>query len=193
MRKINEGYFMQIQKVKHSAKKMIGGSDIMRKYFKKFNQLDSNLRMIIYAICLLALLKVGEISDSVVLILTTILILFFIVKSVDFFIDTKLANRQKKAEEKTKFIHEGKIYNIEKANLILKIKHPYYSDRTTMFKETKLYTILYQSEKGTYFFYVMNRNFSINIKSLSEDQVKDWLLNNNVEKYKQVFGEIEEA
>lgn len=98
-----------------------------------------------------------------------------------------------KAEEKTEFIHEGKCYSTKKSKVLFRVDHRYFYDRISEVEEYRRYSILYKSEKGTYFLYIMTRNFNIQIETLSEPQAKNWLLNENTARYKEVFGEIEEA
>lgn len=104
-----------------------------------------------------------------------------------------VTDKLKKAEEKTEFIHEGKIYNIKKSNLLLRIDHKYFYDRSLRIGEDKYYSTLYLSEKGNYFLYIMHRNCHIEIDSLSKEQAKNWLLENDMTVYKEIFGDVEEA
>lgn len=174
-----------------------------QKYWNKINQIDPKKRGIIYIILAIILLnfpdfKWGYYYESTgISILSKVFFLvflfFLVVEGIKLLLDQIIADRVKKAEEKTEFIHEGKLYNIKKAKLILKIEHLHYYDQEIKPSEQDLYTILYQSTKGIYFLYVMDENCNANIKTLSEYQAKDLLLNHNIEKYKQVFGEIEEA
>ena len=98
-----------------------------------------------------------------------------------------------KAEEKTEFIHEGKCYSTKKSKVLFRVDHRYFYDRISEVEEYRRYSVLYKSEKGTYFLYIMERNFNIQIETLSETQAKNWLINENTAGYKEVFGEIEEA
>ena len=102
-------------------------------------------------------------------------------------------DKLKKAEEKTEFIHEGKCYSTKKSKVLFRVDHRYFYDRISEVEEYRRYSVLYKSEKGTYFLYIMERNFNIQIETLSETQAKNWLINENTAGYKEVFGEIEEA
>lgn len=111
-------------------------------------------------------------------------------KSINLYLTTNSDDRLKKAEEATEFIHEGKIYNIKTSKLIFKNELDGHNGM--------LYTILYQTAKKNYFLYIMSRyydsrNYRVTINTLDIEQAKSWLLEKNVERYKEFFGEIEEA
>jgi len=105
----------------------------------------------------------------------------------------KLLEHLMEAEKTTEFIHEDKIYDIKTSSLLFRVDHKYFYDRILGIEEYRYYSTLYLSANENYFLYIMRRNYQVKIEPLSESQAKQWLIKENVELYKQTFGEIEKA
>jgi hypothetical protein len=184
IRKIEEiHYERKAMKFKKIYK--IGSYKFMfKKYRNKINQIDPEKNTIYFILGVLIGLVNLKYESIALGILDMVLFFVFISKI------TKPDDRLKKAEEKTEFIHEGKIYNIKTSKLIFKNELDGHNGM--------LYTILYQSAKKNYFLYIMSQNdyspkYKVDINTLDIERAKSWLLEKNVERYKEIFGEIEEA
>lgn len=170
---------------------------MIKTYRDKINQMSYRQRTGIYLLFTgISWVAARSIDDQPPEIMAAILVVvaFFGYKTLTNIYAMNVMEQLMKAEKTTEFIHKGKIYNIKTSKLILKVNHKYFYDRISEVEEYREYSILYKSEKGHYFLYIMERRYyKVNIEPLSEDQAKNWLLNYDAECYKQTFGEIEEA
>ena len=165
-------------------------------------------RAVTYALCAVILFIIPcnfsgfEVEE---IILKTLLILFLGIKSRILFLHIRLGKSLKEAADKTEFIHDLKLYKIDNAKVIKKIEYPYRPAvdlaKAVFFDariKSKLRTVLYQSQKENYFMYTIyinngNDNVEIRIDPLSTEQTKDWLYHTDIEIFKQIFGEFDEA
>ena len=167
--------------------------NIFDKYRDKINKMSYRQRALMYLVLLMISWFVLMDWFPQCQIIGALFVIFFGYNTLTNFNAMNVMDQLVKAEEKTEFIHEGKCYNTKKSKILFKVDHRYFYDRISEVEEYRRYSILYKSEKGTYFLYIMERNFNIQIETLSEAQAKNWLINENTAAYKEVFGEIEEA
>lgn len=92
-----------------------------------------------------------------------------------------------------KFIVNNKIYDTDKSELLCNFRMRW--EHKTIWgsfyptRDTKLY----KTAKGAYFLLCKGDYDCEHIKVIGEDTAKRFLMNNNYEKYVEMFGELEEA